>query len=259
MILVGTSGYSYKDWVGPFYPPGTKEADYLAYYSDSFNAVEINFTYYRPPTSRVFARMVERSQGKVSFSVKAHQEMTHDRNCPEQLVANFKEALKPLQEAGVFLCLLAQFPYSFKKSKENFAYLSLLAQRLAPLEIVIEFRNNCWVEEETFEFLAREKLGYCCVDEPKLKGLMPGDSRCTSDTAYVRFHGRNKEKWWEHKLPAERYDYLYSQQELQEWLPKLRTLQGQAKRTLAFFNNHSDAKAAQNAKELRGLLEPEEI
>ncbi len=255
MILIGTSGYSYKDWVGPFYPQGTKQGDYLAHYSGEFNAVEINFTYYRPPTARIFERMLESSRGEVKFAVKAHQEMTHERQCPDHLFDDFKSALKPLRQAGVFLCLLAQFPFSFKKSEAGLEHIERLRQRFAPLEIVVEFRNNSWIAEGTFDFLREKGLGYCCVDEPELKGLMPPEARATSRTAYVRFHGRNKDKWWEHKLPAERYDYLYEEKELREWLPRIKALEQGSDRALVFFNNHSDAKAVQNAKQMRMILD----
>ncbi len=254
MILIGTSGYSYKDWIGPFYPKEAKQGDFLIHYSQEFNAVEINFTYYRLPTSRIFERMVEKSGGTVSFVVKTHQEMTHERQCPNQIFKDFKNALRPLQEAGVLLCLLAQFPYSFKKDPAGIDYLDHLHKQLSPLEIIVEFRNNCWIKEDTFDFLRQRGMGYCCVDEPPLEGLMPPKTFCTSNTAYVRFHGRNKEKWWEHKSSAERYDYLYQEKELQEWTPRIKALSKQAERTLIFFNNHPDAKAVQNAKQMKKLL-----
>lgn len=254
MIRIGTSGYSYKDWVGPFYPPGTKPADYLAYYARHLNTCEINYTYYRPPDPRTLARMVEKSAGRVHFVVKANQEMTHSRQAADADYRSFKSALAPLIDSDTFGCILAQFPYSFKPQDDSRDYLVRLKERFSPLPVVVEFRHQPWVTEETFELLKRNDLGFCCVDEPRLKGLMPPIAEATSGIGYVRFHGRNAEKWWNHESPEQRYDYRYDKQELAEWAPKIRELEQKTKTTYIFTNNHFQAKAIDNARMLMELL-----
>ncbi|MFO8082145.1 MAG: DUF72 domain-containing protein, partial [Armatimonadota bacterium] len=115
-------------------------------------------------------------------------------------------------------------------------------------------RNDSWIRDDMFEFLREANLGYCCVDQPDLEGLLPPRVEASSAIGYVRFHGRNAEKWWEHDEAWERYDYLYSSEELQEWVPKVQSLDAQTDDTYVFFNNHYGAQAVQNAQDFADLL-----
>lgn len=136
----------------------------------------------------------------------------------------------------------------------SLAYLEEFRERLDGIPVVIEFRNNEWVKEETFSFLEAKGLGFCCVDEPALPGLMPRLVRATSSLAYVRFHGRNAAKWWRHKEAWERYNYLYTEEELRGWVPKVRALDTQAEKTYVFYNNCHAGHAAENARMMQTLL-----
>lgn len=254
MILIGTSGFSYADWIGPFYPPGLKSDEFLDYYRQHFRACELNFSYYRVPTAQALERMAEKSQNSVMFVVKAHQDMTHVRQENAQVFADFSEALKPLRERQILGGVLAQFPFSFHNTPPNREYLKRLKTLLADVSVVVEFRSTDWIKQATFSLLKELGLGFCCVDEPPLKGLLPPLAVATSDIGYVRFHGRNCEKWWRHADQAERYDYVYTEDELQEWVPRIRMLAQHSRCVFVFMNNHRHGQAVHNAKQLCALL-----
>lgn len=253
-IRIGTSGYSYDAWKGCFYPHGTKSADQLSYYATCFPAVELNTTYYGMPTPGMLERMAERVPPGFEFTVKAHQDLTHSGRYLPASFAQFREALQPLQERGMLGCVLAQFPFSFRRSRSNEEYLSRVREQLADIPVVVEFRNAEWVNEATFARLRDLDLGFCCVDEPRLPGLMPSVIEATTSVGYIRFHGRNSEKWHKHEKASERYNYLYSRDELVEWVPGVQQVAGQTEKTYVFFNNcHSD-QAPRNAWMLAELL-----
>lgn len=258
MILVGTAGFRYADWKGHFYPPGIREADFLSYYSRQFNVVELDFTYYRMPAANTMKAMAARTPPGFEFCVKANREMTHeipgDRSVLDATFYRFMDALAPLRSAGKLGCILAQFPFSFKPSEESFDYLLEFKEKCGEAPVVVEYRNSAWVNTDTFEFMRRAGLGFCCVDEPRLKGLMPPVAAATSNLGYVRFHGRNSAKWWKHEHASERYDYLYSMDELQEWVPRVRRLDETAGKTYVLFNNCHEGKAARNSFMMRDLL-----
>jgi len=256
VILIGTSGFSYKDWVGPYYPPKLPQKDWLTFYAREFKTCELDFTYYRLPEARTLERMAAKVSTGFLFTLKAPRELTHERTDNEAAFAQFVAALTPLLEAGKFGCILAQFPYSFHANRTNRDYLGFLRQHLGDLPVVVEFRNAGWLTPENFAFLRENRLGFCCVDEPRLKGLIPPVAEVTAETAYVRFHGRNAQKWWQHDEAWERYDYTYSDEELAEWVPKIKSLDQRAERTFIFANNHWQAQAVGTARQLRMLLEP---
>ncbi len=253
-VHLGASGFSYVDWVGPFYPAGTRKGDFLGYYAQHFSALEINYTYYRLPTAATMARLIEKSEGKVRFAVKLTDLFTHHRNYSKKDVLAFANAMEPLAEAGQLGCLLAQFPYSFKPTRPEWAYLKELLLQFQSFPMVTEFRQSDWVKPAFFDWLQEHKIGFCCVDEPHLPGLLPPLDIVTSPIAYVRFHGRNNEKWWKHDRPEERYDYRYPSEELREWLPRLRNMAANSEELYIFFNNHFEGKAIDNALELLKIL-----
>jgi uncharacterized protein YecE (DUF72 family) len=254
MIQVGTSGYSYPEWKGPFYPAGLPDREFLRYYARHFGAVEINATYYRIPQARTIATMVERAEGRLAFAVKAHQEMTHLREQAEASARQFVAALAPMREAGVLAAVLLQFPFAFRHNPAGRDFLLAMRDRLAGHPLVVEFRHRSWFDAPTLAFLREAGLSLCCVDEPALPGLPPRAAEATGPLGYVRFHGRNAAKWWRHAQAWERYDYTYSEAELREWLPKLRHLEARTSAAFAFFNNHARGQAALNAGQLRALL-----
>jgi uncharacterized protein YecE (DUF72 family) len=125
---------------------------------------------------------------------------------------------------------------------------------MGELPVVMEFRNREWISPQIFDLLRELRLGFCCVDQPHLKGLIPPIAEVTGPVAYVRFHGRNAAKWWQHEESWERYDYTYTTEELSEWVPKIKSLNEQAEMTFAFANNHWQGQAVDTARQLKMLL-----
>ncbi|MCX8131736.1 MAG: DUF72 domain-containing protein [Clostridia bacterium] len=253
MVLIGTSGYSYKDWIGPFYPEGTKDREMLDYYVHNFNFVEINSSYYHMPRLQLFESMDKKTPPDYQFAVKLFGGFTHERNLSQYEADKFKYSIRPLTENGKLTCLLAQFPYSFHCNRDNVDYLKRIREWFGDMEVNVEFRNQKWIRQETIEFLKKEKLGFVAVDEPSIRGLIKQVTAVTSKVSYLRLHGRNAEKWYGGE-GSERYDYLYSEDELEEWLPRIRELEQNAPVTVIAFNNHPRGKAVTNAKELAALL-----
>jgi uncharacterized protein YecE (DUF72 family) len=254
MIYIGTSGFSYEDWVGPYYPQELKKPEWLSFYAHEFNTLELNSSYYGIPTTFSMERMAQKTPDGFQFTVKAHQDMTHKREGNQEVFTQFVAALKPMIEHGKLGCVLAQFPSSFHNAPESRDYLKLVRERLADLSVVVEVRNRDWLSDETFALLRELKLGFCCVDEPRFSSLMPPIAEATSDVAYVRFHGRNAKKWWTHKEAWERYDYTYKPEELQEWVPKLQGLAEKSPKLFVFANNHYRGQAIDTARQLKLML-----
>ncbi|HEY8425709.1 MAG TPA: DUF72 domain-containing protein [Limnochordales bacterium] len=254
MIIIGTSGYAYDDWKGPFYPRDLKPSDYLAYYARFFRFTELNVTYYRNPSPFMLARVADKTPDGFEFAVKAFSGITHERADLEE-ARRFRAALVPLEERRKLACVLLQFPNSFRPGPEAFDYLRRLREVLADVPVAVEFRHRGWVEgEQGFALLEELGAGFVAVDEPRIGTLMPPIARATGPLAYVRFHGRNREKWWHHQQAYERYDYLYSTEELQEWVPRLVSLEAQTGRVYVAMNNHYQAKSVINARMLEELL-----
>lgn len=274
-IIIGTSGYSFADWVGPFYPPGMKSGDFLDYYARHFEAVEVNATYYRMPEAGMFERMVRKTPEGFRFVIKLNQAMTHESSRDPLLYRAFVDALRPLKEAGRYDGLLAQFPWGFKRTVEHRRHLAAMRDLLPGEPLFVEFRHDSWLTPELEPSLRERGIGYCAVDEPRLPGLIPPVTMVTAQDAYVRFHGRNEATWWGHgpKSPGgspggspagsraggDRYDYDYSADELKEWVRKVAELADQARRTYLFFNNCHAGQAARNAKLMQELLRQENL
>jgi len=254
-VYVGTAGFSYADWKGPFYRPDTSQSAMLEEYARHFPVVEINSTYYAIPEPERVNAMARRTPPSFIFNVKANKEMTHEIGNGSQVFDDFRRALRPLEDHGKLGCVLAQFPWAFKRSKENGDYLRKLARRLDGLDVVVEFRNAQWDSDEALDLLSSAGLGYCCVDEPRLKGLPRPRVALTGSTGYVRMHGRNAENWWAKGRESwERYDYLYSEEELAEWLPGVEKLSENSDRVYVIFNNHYKGQAPANAHRFEQML-----
>jgi len=291
MILLGTSGYSYPDWYGVFYPPGLERAKQLDYYVRQFKTVEVNSTYYRIPPPSTFAAMERKTPADFEFVVKANSEMTHKLTHDPKVYEAFQAAMAPLRAARKLSGVLAQFPQSFHRSDDNERFLTEMQERLEGSPLFVEFRHNSWMHEDVFQWMERASLGYVSVDEPSLPGLLPPVARATGSIAYVRFHGRNAGSWYsrdegaadraatdtrasagkapvtkptamkatamkprDRDRPLLRYDYLYSEAELKEWATKIRELNQKTQKTFVFFNNCHAGQAATGAKLMRKLL-----
>ena len=263
MIKIGTSGFSFPDWKGTVYPKKIKQSDMLAYYEQElgFEVCELNYTFYRPPDPYTMERMAGRVGKDFGFTVKAHREMTHEiwgdkervrfkKNQP--LFKAFVLGVEPLIASGKLGAILFQFPTFFKLKDENVEYLENCRKWLKGLPLVIEFRNSDWLKKDTYTLLKKDKMGICVVDEPYLPRLLPYDPRATSDLGYFRFHGRNQH--WYTADNKTRYDYFYSRSELMDFLPGIKKVDKQTKKTFVFFNNCFMGQSAVNAAQMREML-----
>jgi uncharacterized protein YecE (DUF72 family) len=263
LIRVGTSGYSFKDWLGEVYPAGLKDREMLSYYEREigFDTVEINYTYYRQPNARTLDAMSRKTSDDFGFVVKANRTMTHDMLDPntwryadnEAAFGEFLEGIRPIVDNGKLMCVLAQFPPFFQPRRHAYDYLKTFKDRMAQIPVVVEFRSRTWLNDEAFGFLEKSRLGYCVVDEPsdRFPKLVPFEPRRTSKIAYFRMHGRS-EQWY--SSSEDRYNYLYSEGELRGFLPSIEQLAGEAEQTLIFFNNCHAGSAARNAAMMKELL-----
>ncbi len=254
MIYLGTSGYSYSDWRGVYYPPDLPRHKWLSFYSNEFRAVELNFTYYRMPTAKQLAELAARTPSGFRFAVKAHRDITHNRRDDPAPFAQFRAALVALRRDDRLGAVLLQFPYSFHNTPDNIEYLKRCFELLPDLPLVVEFRHGAWLTRRTLELLREHRVGFCNVDMPKLPNLLPKTAFVTAPTAYVRFHGRNAARWWEHEHAWERYDYEYGEEELAEWVPRLLEMDERAEEVYVFANNHRQGKAVTTARQIGALL-----
>lgn len=259
MLAVGTCGYSYKDWVGPVYPPRTPPARMLDRYAHRFAAVEIDASYYRVPSAATFASMARRTPEGFRFTAKLPGTGTHVPEAATRAVHDdvrrFRENLTPLIEAKKFACALAQFPSAFRPSEATHAYLCALREVLAGVPMVAEFRHRDWQTHETLALLRALDVGFVNVDEPQFSSLLHPSSDASSAIAYVRFHGRSYRTWWK-GTNATRYDYLYTAEELAPWADRLVDLAADpgVREVFAFFNNHARGQAVRNAEMLEAML-----
>jgi uncharacterized protein YecE (DUF72 family) len=252
-ILIGTSGFSFDDWIGEIYPSNIKKQEMLPYYEKElgFSALEVNYTYYSMPSKKTMESFARRTSRDFSFVVKAFKGLTHERaDNPKEQCRAFRDGVSPL--GGNLKALLFQFPYMFVPEAANVDYLRRLREEFQGYESVVEFRNAKWFDDRYIEILRELSFGYCIVDEPKLKGLLPFHPALTSDTGYFRFHGRNT-AWFREPVNV-RYDYLYSDMELGQFVEPVKEIAARAKTTFAFFNNCHLGKAARNAKTFQQMI-----
>ncbi len=255
-IHVGTSGYSFKDWLGTVYPTGTKSGDFLPHYAKMFDAVEINSTYYRVPSPHMFINMLNKVPSDFTFVVKVPKGITHEREKFQSVLQPFIAGVAPLVEADQLGGLLAQFPYSFKAAPHTIDHLKILAEAFVGrgVPINVEFRHNSWYDEAVYAKLKDLGLGFVNVDLPHLRDLPKSSNIVTSDVAYYRLHGRNAKMWWHHPTPSHRYDYLYNQDELEEWATKTEDAAARARTCYIFTNNCHLGQSVVNALQLHRRL-----
>ena len=254
-LLVGTSGFSYGDWVGPVYPEGTPSSRFLELYAEMFSFVEINYSYYRQPDAQTMQAMAARAGETFRFAVKAHRSMTHEMQSDLSVVSSeFRKGVAPLAAAGRLAAVLVQFPYSFHYAPAARRRLDQVLQHLAGLPVAVEFRNDEWQRQSVYRELERREVATVIVDAPRLPRLPQPDLVTTSPVAYLRFHGRNRENWWTGNNVT-RYDYCYSAREIDEWVPRIEELLQRVRLLIVSFNNHYHGQAAANATQLLDRLQ----
>jgi uncharacterized protein YecE (DUF72 family) len=301
-IRVGTCSWADEALSKYFYPPGLPAGERLAYYAEHFDTVELDSTYYRLPVDAMAARWVEQTPEDFVMHVKAFGVMTRHPVKKDQLPTDlrdeapvddrgrvdrpprefraevfrrFREALEPLRGAGKLGGTLFQFPPYVVYKPASLDYLTWAREQMGEDEMLVEFRHTSWYEEDVrsdvLSFLEEHGMTLVVVDAPKVeaKNVPPTLLALTSPTLYLRLHGRNAETWnVRGRSAAERFDYLYSDKELGEWVDPLRELSGQAENAYVLFNNNNRApsgdggwvsQAATNAQSLRRLLQEAEV
>ena len=265
-ILIGTSGYDYPEWKGVFYPQELKRSEFLEYYATRFNALELNNTFYSMPDSNRIQSFIDRSKGKLTFSIKANRLLTHEisphwKNASEE----YKNALIPALERDLLSAVLFQFPQSFHYTVENRRYLAELIDEFKEFPVAVEFRNAQWIKDSVFEGIIKRNASVVFCDMPELKHLPNADfnnsvySKIIGNDFYLRLHGRNKEAWYavneqDGTNGSARYDYDYSEKELKEFVPVIEEAYHMTKRIQVYFNNHPNGSGAKNGARLKELL-----
>ncbi len=286
-LRIGTSGWSYPTgrgtWNGVFYPPKKGRAaslpgfDELSFYAEHFNTVEVNSSFYGTPRPEVSRGWSERTPAGFDFSLKLYQKFTHPAMykasrlddlpaTPQQLdalarvnradVDQFKAGIEPLASAGKLGALLAQFPPSFKNNGASRAYLTWLLTIFREYPISVELRHSSWSDHvgDTLELLNEFGAAWTQIDEPKFRSSIRQNQLPNVRTFYyLRLHGRNAAEWWTHSASEDRYNYLYSEEELQPIAETATAARALVKKAYLYMNNHFAAKSVANAVVVKHL------
>jgi uncharacterized protein YecE (DUF72 family) len=271
MILVGTAGFSYPDWKGTVYPADLKKRKLheLEYLSEFYDLVEINNSFYRHLEPRYAKRWCELVRGnpRFEFTVKLNQVFTHAPNMKETStsaetlsytpddVAQEKAGLDPFVEAGKLGAVLAQFPISFKYAEGNWDYLIDLVKLFRGYPLAVELREKSWLQPMALRRLEEERVAFCNIDQPRLGNAISGTDIVTAPFSYLRLHGRNYKQWFQAKNRDQRYDYLYTGQEIKKVTETAKKMAEKSEKTFVVTNNHYKGKAAANATEIKSLIE----
>jgi len=262
-IRIGPAGWAYKDWEGVVYPqkPGTK-FDPLEYLARFFNTVEINSSFYRPftaATANSWARRV--AAADLVFTAKLHRVFTHERGKgtleDEKAVREGMDALSSQEKLGA---MLLQFPWSFKNTDDDRLYLAKLLDRFKDYPLVLEVRHSSWNNPQIYEWLEEIGVGICNVDQPLFAKSIKPAAVTTAQVGYVRLHGRNYQDWFREKAPRDdRYNYLYSIDELEPWIARIKEIAAKTKQTYVITNNHFRGQAVVNALEIKSSLAEQHV
>jgi len=263
VVKVGPAGWSYRDWKGIVYPKdATSKFDQLAFLSKYFDVIEINSSFYRPPSEKTARSWIRRvaNNDKFKFTAKLYQIFTHDRiKATAQDERDYRSGIDPLAEAGRLGAVLMQFPWSFKNTPDDRQYLDSLITRFDSYPLVVEVRHSSWNAAEVYESFEARGIGFCNIDQPQFSRSIKPSALTTSPVGYVRLHGRNYEHWFadfadDSQARAERYNYLYSPSELQPWVDRIKKIASQSLETYVITNNHFQGKGVVNALEIEHLL-----
>ena len=288
-VHVGTSGWSYPTgkgrWNGLFYPAtrakrdGTSDFDELRFYAAHFDTVEVNTTFYGQPRPEVAADWVRRTPDRFTFSLKLYQKFTHPKMFREAAlksapgsegtlldllaqvtqsdIDDFRSGIEPIARADKLGALLAQFPASFKASEGAREYLAQLLRLLSDYPLAIELRHRSWSDAfaDTMQLLNAFQAAWVQIDEPKFKfSIRQNALPNITGFYYMRFHGRNAAQWWRHDTRDDRYNYLYSNEELKEFSETAKAAKALVKKAYLYTNNHFAAKSVVNAVMLKAQM-----
>jgi uncharacterized protein YecE (DUF72 family) len=222
----------------------------LVYYCRHFPLVELNFTFYRPPTATMLVRLADQTPEGFQFVVKLPRTLSHEERMQD--LAGFRQAVEALQRRGRLLGLLCQLPQATHNHRPHRSWLEMLAKEFAGLGLAVEFRHRSWFQADVPAWLGEHHLDLVAVDVPDLPNLYPTSLVQSGPRLYVRFHSRNGDNWY--LSEKDRYDYDYRDDELGEWIEALKGAADRGERVLLLFNNCQRSQAAANAQRMRVLL-----
>ncbi len=265
---IGTAGWSYKDWVPNFYPKSQSGGfDWLQFYSNYFNCVEVNATYYTYLSPKIVDGWIKKIEGinDFIFHIKLHQDFTHKRKFDEQNIKAVRYNLELLRKSERLGGLLVQFPYSFAFDGVSIQHIQKIKDIFSDVSCFVEVRHSSWKNNRAYEFFKENNLTFCTIDQPQIGQAIEFNPIITNDKAYIRFHGRNVDAWKKslsnfgkeqtYEEQSSRYHYLYSPSELIEITQKIKSIEHKVKEVNVIMNNHPQGDAVANAFELIHLLE----
>jgi uncharacterized protein YecE (DUF72 family) len=265
-ILVGTAGWSYKDWEGIVYPASIKKSEHpAAYLARYFDVIEINSSFYghiRPEVGKLWCRKVAAVNPRFRFTAKLNRVFTHSPNAvleptsaatllpnPEDEVLA-KQGLDAIAGEGCLGALLIQFPVSFRNTNQNRDYLEALLARFSDYPLVVEVRHASWNNEGILRYFVEKGVAFCNIDQPLLGRSLAPTGHATSKIGYIRLHGRNYDQWFDSDSKNDRYNYLYTEPELAGWQKRIAEVAAKTEVTFVITNNHFEGQAAVNALQL---------
>ncbi|PTK55358.1 DUF72 domain-containing protein [Staphylococcus haemolyticus] len=270
MINIGLTGWGDHD---SLYEDLERQSDKLQTYASHFPIVELDASYYAIQPERNIMKWIKETPDRFEFIVKIHQALTLHADYKvyaetrSELFEQFKQMLQPLIDHHKLAMVLVQFPPWFDCTAQNIKYILYVRQQLADIPICVEFRHQSWFndqfKEQTLSFLTEHHIIHSVVDEPQVReGSIPLVNRITTETAFVRYHGRNRQGWTKKDMTDQewrdvRYLYNYNKEELTDLANKVRIIEQKAKKVYVVFNNNSGGHAAQNAKTYQDMLDIE--
>ncbi len=273
-VKIGVAGWAYKDWQGIVYPPSLKANGRVAYLAQFFDLIEINTSFYghiKPAVGREWCLRAASANPHFVFTAKLSRAFTHS---PVALLEptsaktirpgaadeqDAKAGYDAIAAEGMLGALLAQFPISFKCTDENRAYVEQLVKLFRSYPLVLEIRHASWNEPEVLAWIQELRVGLCNIDQPLLGRAIRPSAHATSVVGYIRLHGRNYKQWFAESNVRDRYDYLYSREELAKWKDRALEVAAKAENTYVVANNHNLGKAAVNALELIAMIEARKV
>jgi uncharacterized protein YecE (DUF72 family) len=259
-LRIGPAGWSYSDWAGYVYPqPRPKDFHEATFLAEFFDTIEINTSFYHPLKPEFAAQWLQQvaANPRFLFTAKLWQKFTHQDDTTIEDVKIVRTGFDVLRDANRLGAILLQFPFSFHHTPENLTRLNNILDAFRVYPLVVEVRHASWAKKEFYEILHERGVGFCNIDQPVIGRSIKPSERVTSPIGYVRLHGRRYDTWFSDdpaSPPSERYNYLYSEEELEPWAKRIEHVAESAKTTFVVTNNHFEAKGIVNALQLINLL-----
>jgi len=263
--FIGTAGWSYKDWEGIVYPEKKPQSFHaLIFLAQYINIIEINSTFYRPPVIRISLSWIKKVENYPDFlfSIKLHQVFTHQRKgFTQKDVDNFKLGIEPLRAKNRLASILIQFPWSFINTVAHNEYLISLFKFFSDYPLALEVRHSSWDNPGFYKLLSEYNVCFCNIDQPIFRNSIKPSSVATNPQfSYVRLHGRNYKNWFKNDAGRdERYNYLYTKEELEDWIKRIKDLGRQSSKVFVITNNHYRGQALANALQIKNMITNEKL